>query len=306
MLDRAPMISRILTAGSLAVFLAFSAGCTASTDPATDDQAPETPESAEEAQTSRTTFTRLDEATAAEVADVFAARFDRELTLVLGAHPDIQTITKTNVGRLTQIGTTFYMDLKEAIELILADLGQASAKPSTLRARSRAWALGKLAPHVKNGIVRFRGIDPLCLYEATKLTEEQLSIDRYTKARGVNLPDLRAKWSTVQGVRGNLDSAFLRPVKVSKEPTVAEMKKHFGIKGSLQAWGWQAIDDFHQAGEGPDGAAQFEPIADSLKHSIGIKKRFFFVGGGEGWSNHVLVVMDEKNQLFGFSMGYSE
>ena len=62
----------------------------------------------------------------------------------------------------------------------------------------------------------------------------------------------------------------------------------------------------NDAGEGPDGAPEFKPIAESMKYSIGIKKRFFFEGGGPGWSSHVLVVMDEKNQLFGFSMGYSE
>ena len=29
-------------------------------------------------------------------------------------------------------------------------------------------------------------------------------------------------------------------------------------------------------------------------------------GGGEDWSRNVLIVMDEKNQLWGFMMGYSE
>ena len=66
------------------------------------------------------------------------------------------------------------------------------------------------------------------------------------------------------------------------------------------------LDDFAAADEGPNGSVKFKPIQTSLKHSYGIKKRWYLTGGGEDWSRNVLIVMDEKNQLWGFMMGYSE
>lgn len=44
----------------------------------------------------------------------------------------------------------------------------------------------------------------------------------------------------------------------------------------------------------------------AISSSIGCSSADVSPGGGEGWSNHVLIVMDEKKQLWGFSMGYSE
>jgi hypothetical protein len=288
----------------LALLVALSVGCAAETATGVDDQAPETSES----ELARTKFTRLDTATADDVADAFVARFNSDLDAVLAAHPSIQVVTKTNVRALTSVGNTSYMDLSEAIRGILDQLGQASARPSTLRSKARAWALAELASHLQaDGTVKLAGRHPLALYEATRVAQEKNALARATKPRGVDFAALRAQWSEVQSERGTLDSSFLSPVKVSREPTLTEIKRHFGItRLTLTSWGFEAVDDMASAGEGPDNRPQFRPIAQTAKHAIGVKKRFFFSGGGDGWSSHVLVLMDEKNQLWGFSMGYSE
>ena len=91
------------------------------------------------------------------------------------------------------------------------------------------------------------------------------------------------------------------------DPAQQGWDQHFGYgRLSMLSFAWDAVDDFAAAGEGPDGSAKFKPIAETLKHSIGIKKRWYLAGGGDGWSRNVLIVMDEKNQLWGFMMGYSE
>jgi len=291
---------------SFVTLLGVSAlGCAAPTSEPNEDGAPS---EAAESELTRTKFTRLDEATASEVADTFVATFNRQLDEVLAAHPNVAMITKSNVGNLTSVGTTFYIDLGDALKQMLTDRGQQSAKPSTLKGYARTWALAKLAPFVVDGKVKFTGIDPLMIYEATSATEERLAIERAVNPRGANLATLRTQWQRVQSDRGNLDSSYLRPVKVDREPTLTEMKRHFKIssRASMESFGWEAVDGFANAGEGPDGAASFNPLRQTLKHSIGIKKRWLFTGGGDGWSTNVLVILDEKNQLWGFSMGYSE
>lgn len=305
-------MAKPVTLLSLVSFLALTSlaslanvGCAAEPQPEGDEQAPESSES----ELTKTKFTRLDTATEADVADAFESRFNADLDAVLAAHPTIKVVTKTNVSTLTAVGSTFYMDLGESIRGILDKLGQASAKPTTLRNHARSWALAKLATHVlADGTVKFRGVDPLSLYEATKAAEEKNALARAVKPRGVDLAAVRSQWAKVQSDRDTLDSSFLNPVKVSKEPTLTEIKKHFGLSSrlSLQSWGYEAIDDMSAADEGPNDLPSFRPIAQTAKYAIGVKKRFFFSGGGPGWSSHVLVLMDEKNQLWGFSMGYSE
>jgi hypothetical protein len=279
--------------GALAV--SSSLGCS-SADPSADDQAPI--DAVESEANAKTKFTRLDTTTPDDIADAFVSRFNSELDIVLAAHPAIQSVTKSNVGTLTAVGSTFYLDLSEAIVGILDQLGQASARPSTLRTKARAWALAKLGANA----------EPLALYEAKKAAAEKNAFANAAKPRGVVWSTLRAQWAVVQSDRGTLDSSFLVPVKVDKEPSVTELKKHFGISSrlSLTSWGWDAVDDMNAADEGPNKVPSFKPVMDTLKHGIGVKKRFFFSGGGQGWSNHVLIVIDEKNQLWGFSMGYSE
>lgn len=288
MLTRALLLSLSL--------LAFT-GCAA---PAEEETA------SEESELRGTKFTRLDRATADQVADTFVATFDEQLDACLAAHPTIRTVTKNNISTLTSIGNLHYLDLGDALEKMLDDKGQQSARVTTLQRYARPWALAKLAPHVKDGKVAFEGIDPLAIYEAVRDTEEALSIANAEKPRGIDIAALRKQWREVEG-ENNLDSDFLRPVKVDREPSLTEIKKHFGYgRLSMASYGWDAVDDFANAGEGPEGSAKFTPIKNALKYGIGIKKRWYLVGGGSEWSRNVLVVMDEKNQLWGFMMGYSE
>jgi hypothetical protein len=74
------------------------------------------------------------------------------------------------------------------------------------------------------------------------------------------------------------------------------------------SWGYDAIDDFWQSQEGPEGHPAFEPIADMLG-SAGITKRYYLFAGGYDygpWTRNYLVVIDEHDQMYGFMMGYSE
>ena len=296
MLKRALLLSL-----SLLVFTSGTSGLGCAAPAEANEEA-----ATDESELRGTKFTRLDQATPDQVADTFVATFNEQLDACLDAHPDIRTITKTNISRLTSVGNTFYIDLGDALETMLKDKGQQSARVSTLKSYARTWALQKLAPHVKDGKVAFEGIDPLAIHEAVQKTEEALSIANAEKPRGIDLAALRKQWREVEG-ENNLDSDFLRPVKVDREPSLTEIKRHFGYgRLRMASFGWDAVDDFAGAHEGPAGSAKFTPIKNALKHSIGIKKRWYLEGGGEEWSRNVLVVMDEKNQLWGFMMGYSE
>jgi hypothetical protein len=292
------MLKRALLLSFSLSLLAFTGiGCAAPTEEET---------ASDESELRGTKFTRLDQATPEQVADTFTATFVKQLDECFAAHPSIRSVTKNNISELTSIGNLHYIDLGEALGYMLDDKGQQSARPSTLKGYARSWALARLAPHVKNGKVAFEGVDPLAIYEAVRDTEEALSIANAEKPRGIDIAALRAQWREVEG-ENNLDSDFLRPVKVDREPSLTEIKKHFGYgRLSMQSFGWDAVDDFAGAHEGPDGSVKFKPIQTALKHGIGIKKRWYLVGGGSEWSRNVLVVMDEKNQLWGFMMGYSE
>ena len=292
MLKRALLLSL-----SLLALPAFT-GCAADTQ--------EEESASDESELRGTKFTRLDQATPDQVADTFKATFVKQLDECFAAHPSIRAVTKNNISELTSIGNLHYIDLGEALRYMLEDKGQQSARATTLKAYAKSWALARLAPHVKNGKVAFEGVDPLAIYEAVRDTEEALSIANADKPRGIDIAALRAQWREVER-ENNLDSDFLRPVKVDREPSLTEIKRHFGYgRTSMQSFGWDAVDDFAAAGEGPDGSAKFKPIQQSLKHAIGIKKRWYLTGGGSEWSRNVLIVMDEKNQLWGFMMGYSE
>jgi hypothetical protein len=254
-----------------------------------------------------TKFTRLDLASQDQVLDTLSTTFNADLATCLAAHPEIDVVTKDNALRLTQIANVSYMDLHEAIEGILESNKLDSASSSKLKSLVRAWGKAQLAPHTADGIVTYDTVDSLAIYSAVRSTEEKLSIERAANPTGANIGKLREQWRKVEGLR-NLDSAFLRPVKVDHEPAIGEIKRHFKFPfpTELVSGAWQAVDDMAAADEGPNGAAEFTPIANTLKHASGITKRWYFTGGGEDWSTNILVVLDDKNQLWGFSMGYSE
>jgi len=301
------MVRRSLVLGFLASCLSLSALACGGEEggAAIDPQAPDTQEAEVGA---RAKFTRLDRATKDEVADTFEATIAKQIGEVLAANPSIRTFNRRNVLGL-RVDNRYYLELGELIETLLDELDQQSIAPSTVERKARAWALAKLEAHVgADGFVKASVADAgsMALSSAWSLTEETNAIEAAKAPRGVDIALLRQQWTEVEIARGDLDSRYLRPVTVDREPTVAAMAKHYGLRASLEAWGWDAIDQMASAGEGPNGLPQFRPIAETLKHAVGIKKRFFLTGGGEGWSTHVLLVLDEKNQLWGFQMGYSE
>ena len=74
--------------------------------------------------------------------------------------------------------------------------------------------------------MKFEGFEPTLVSAAVRAAEERVSLARAENPRGANLRTLREQWQAMQLARDTLDSAYLRPVKVDREPTVTQMKKH--------------------------------------------------------------------------------
>ncbi len=74
------------------------------------------------------------------------------------------------------------------------------------------------------------------------------------------------------------------------------------------AWGYQAIDPFHNGLAATDESPDFEPIAEALKSSS-IRKRYYINDSGEHtgvWDVTCLLVLDEHDQMWGFVMDCSQ
>jgi hypothetical protein len=139
-------------------------------------------------------------------------------------------------------------------------------------------------------------------------TREEKALGLAAAPGGRSLREVRELWREVQRQRGNLDSAWLNPVKLSSDrPSLGDIRYAMQLPREAEyvSWGAEAVDDFYVAYEGVDEDPEFLPIAD-LVRGPSIKKRWYFAGGGGEWSTNVLIVLDEHNQLWGMQMGYSE
>lgn len=252
-----------------------------------------------------TTVTPLDRVTPAEVADAFAASVKEGLAACTAAHPEITVVDRTNLSRFHVVGVTSYFQVAYAVEALLDDTGASSIAPAAVAARIGPWAASTLAGHVDASGFFTGDVDR---FYSAELAAREAKAHAIAKAPGgKSLSDIRALWREVERAKNTLDSSWLRPVKVSGEPSLGEIRTtmHIPYDVDLEAWGDAAVDEFAEAPEGPDRTPAFAPLASFLK-SDAIKKRWLFQAYDHSGSTNVLVVLDEHDQLWGMQMGYSE
>lgn len=262
---------------------------------------------------------RLDRSTAAEVATTFTKTFHAELDACFAAYRSEIDATATSISlavaatftRLSNDGCNNSYEVAEVSRGVLAKLGQSAATVGSVKGAVNAWALPQLKAATVNGFV---SIDKatLTFYDAIIATQTANAVAREQDPAGVNLDDIRATWNEI--TRGsNLDSAYLNPVQLTSAQVTGSsttlfraLRKQFPLNTAvLLETGNDATTAFHGVGEGLNDDPDFAPIQTALaKRSI--KKRFYFAGGGDEWSTHVLIVIDQHNQAWGFQMGYSE
>ncbi len=260
-------------------------------------------ESSEEALTTKATV--LGTSTAAEAAAQFAPLYEAALGEFL-ANDKAKLVTVKWVSDNAQLG-----ELGDITLEILAELGQKSAAPKTLKAASVKWAEKKLLAFQNSKKVipdtaslKVQSVAFL-LWDAVEVSNQINAFKRAENPTGIDLktlPDLFAK------VRANstLDRHFYLPVKFNRVPTAAEVQRAL-IKGkvTLDSSGAKAIASFWSSGEGPQGDAAFKPLA-SIFNKNSISARYFFTASGDNWSRQILIVVDQHDQAYGVELGYSE
>jgi len=250
---------------------------------------------------------RLDRVTPAEVAAAFDAQIGDQLQRCVD-RSEAPTVDRANLNAFYRPGSDSFWDVKELVELMFVEQGVDSLPVAGLRASVVPVVTTFLGKAVDaDGFYVPTHDGSLLFYLADLRAREQKAIAQSKAPGGRSLGDVREMWKKVEATGGTLDSAWLNPVKVSGEPSITEVKKTMRVPfaASMTAWGFEAVDGFHGAGEGPDGTPVFEPLGTFLR-SNAIKKRWLFQGGGDKWSTNVLVVLDEHDQLWGMQMGYSE
>ena len=254
------------------------------------------------------TQTRLDRVTPGEVAAVYAAALQPDIARCIAGNPNIVAVDRSNLDAFYRPGVQSYWGVRSALEGMLSEPGVTSIPAATVATEIEPWAKRVMSAHVDGAGYYAPPRDTgLTFYTAETTAREAKALSLAAAPGGKTLKDVRAEWAEVQHVQNNLDSAWLNPVKVSGNPGLGDIRKAMNIpyQARYTEWGHDAVDAFHEAGEGPDEVAEFDPLATFLKSSA-IKKRWLFQGGGDEWSTNVLVVLDEHDQLWGMQMGYSE
>lgn len=253
---------------------------------------------------------RLADSNVDQVVAAAEALVRDHVAILTAAHPSIHRITRATRVEFTYVAQTqtSFMEVSELIDAVLET--QSSVAPSTLVGRVDAL----LRPHVERstnaaGVVKCSVDNALGLlsYAACERAEHENAFSRVASPTGIDFDEIRAAWKKTTERGHNFDSALILPVAFDREPTLQQIRKAAGIRVAFGEAGLDAIDDFAGASESAaaENPQEFAPIARALR-GAGIKKRFSFNGGGEGWSRHVLVVIDEHNQVWGFESGYSE
>ncbi len=275
--------------------------------PASTDEGPSASEEA-----ALVSLTRLDRVTPAEVAKLYAADLAPHVAACAAAHPQITDIDAGNLDTFYRAGTDWHWDVREAVRGMLAQNGGRPVPVATLASAVEPYATARLSEHVDgDGFYVAPRDGALDFYYAELRAREAKALSLARDPAGLSIADAREKWRAVEHARSNLDSAWLNPVKVGASPGIGDIRKAMGIGRSVAyvACCYDAVDQFGEADEGPDGARAYIPLAQMLK-SQAIKKRWFFAGRdsgrGDGWSRHYLVVLDKNDQLWGVMMGYSE
>ncbi|HVH42633.1 MAG TPA: hypothetical protein VM925_09820 [Labilithrix sp.] len=248
--------------------------------------------------------TRLDRVTPDEVAAAYMAKLRPDLERCVAGNPAIANVDKGNLKAFYRPGATAYYDVSRALDAMLAEPSVTSIPVAGIADAVEAWAKRTLSTSVdaEGFYVRQKG-GWLTFVDAEVETREAKALKLAARPGGKDLSEIRAQWAEVQKVNGSSDTEWYNPVKVNGEPTLGAVKKLMGVRygASQSAWGTKAVDEFHALREDPE----FEPLAEFMKSSA-IKKRWMFSDGGDEWNHQWLIVLDEHNQLWGVSIGYSE
>jgi hypothetical protein len=286
------------------VLFALSAGCAAGASSDGDETAGAVESTAQ--------LTRLATATVDDVLKMHDASVAKAIAECTKAHPEVTSISAQTTYEFTKTDPynppfdylSFGIDLGDMLRG-----SQASIPVSELGKALHDWAAALIAPTTgTDGVIdqaKFYGLQSYGgLYQAYEKSTEENALTRAKAPTGIDIRALREQWNEVRSGT-TLDSRFLLPVAVTGEPSLADVRKAYAGRVDFISWGNDAVRDFAAAGEGPNGDPAFKPIADALL-GRGVTKRWYFAGANSAWSTNILVVLDDKNQLWGFQMGYSK
>lgn len=280
----------------LASLAAFGAGCSA--------PVAETPETAE---SPLVAATRLDRVTPAEVAKIYTPKVVAELDRCIAAHPEITRIDIQTISGFTHAGAVTYWEADEFLRGLLEETPELPV--AGVKEKVEPWAIAQMSKYLDaDGFYAPPLSDFLTFYSAHQAAREAKAFAAAKKPGGKDWSEIREMWREVQNANGGLDSSFELPVQMASDnPSWGDIGRALVMPfGMTQlAWGHAAVDDFGSAPEGPEDVPEWFPLAEFFKSSA-IKKRWFFAGGDADWSTHWLVVLDEHDQLWAVSMGYSE
>jgi hypothetical protein len=263
--------------------------------------------------------TRLERSTPAEVSATFLAHMGPKLVACFDGY---KAKFDTAATQVTQAATQKFSlvdacgyewwDLGQLSIAILQMKGVTGLTPAEIVAEIPTWAEPKLEAVSVDGFVMEKNLD-LIFYDDLWATRNANAMAREKDPSGVDLATIRAQWKKVRDDT-TLDRAYFNPVMFSAgaldgADVFKNLRAAFPLRRlSLVSTGYNAIKDFAEASEGPEGDAEFAPIATALR-KYSIKKRFYFSGGSDSpfpWSSNVLVVVDQHGQAWGMQMGYSE
>jgi len=271
---------------------------------------------------SPTNFTRLDRATPSEVAAHFTERHAPELTACFARFQELYP--GENATELTADIAVRFIDislrspdgeclnwnqLKETVWGVLRVQDRTSMPVDDVVAAMPAWVETKLATASATGFVDIERA-PLTFYYEILDVQDANARSRERDPSGVDLELVRESWADLQE-HNSVDMAYLNPVTfpagvLDGSQIFTYLRAAFPLRNlSLVSTRTAAIEDFATAYNGPEDQEPWEDIA-ALLRKRSIKKRFYFVGGGDEWTSNVLIVVDEHGQAWGFQMGYSE
>lgn len=266
------------------------------------------------------TFTRLERATPTQVSSSFKLVRGADLTTCFEGYkstfdPTATKLSRAVAERFIDVSTRSngaacadWFDLGEIVDGVLELKGLVEASPATVIDAMPAWAKPQLTAASVGGYVDVEKA-PLLFYGDIQRVQDANAMARELDPTGIDLAQLRMQWAGVRD-ETTLDRAYLNPVTfrvgaLEGAELFRSLRAAFPLRGlSLEATGYDAIDAFAAAHEGPDGDAAFKAIATALRKGS-IKKRFYFARTG-AWSSNVLLVIDEHGQAWGMQMGYSE
>ena len=296
-----------------ALFALASASCVTGTDPdfALDEEAAASGKSDD-----AYSFTRMDQVAPADFAPVVQTVYGgivRECFERYRAEiaPDAQLLTKNVAAqfRTIRVGCEQWSTAERTVNGVLDAQVRQRMSPEALIAGIARWITPTLEAVSRDGDIDSSRLDDPTLYFMLEDKRDEMAIARAAAPQGVNLGEVLAQWRQVTDGT-TLDNEFLQPVTFPDGAVLGDrifnyLRAAFPLNGlTLAETRFDAIDGFASADEGPNDNAAFAGISTALRQDA-IKKRFYFSRFGEV-SSHVLIVVDEHGQAWGFQMGYSE